>query len=260
MAVLAIVVFVIIPFLFWRGTWFGTRLSDSEVSEYLADRDKPRRVQHALEQIDERLQRGDASARLWHPSLITLAQHPVKEVRITLAWLMGEDPTYPGFHPVLLDLVHDPEPMVRRNAALSLVRLGDRSGKSEITSILRPWELLSDRSGTLQLLVFEGDDTKHGQALARIGGNENDLLRSPITGSVERIHAREGETVRKGQVLFTLLSDQTQQWEALRALYLIGEPSDAAAIEPLTRPEYPELLRRQAQNTLDRISRQGTAR
>ena len=258
MALLAIVVFVIIPYLFWKGTWFGTQLSDPEISEYLGESDKPRKIQHALEQIDQKLRRGDTTVRQWYPQLTGLSDHPVKEVRLTLAWLMGEDAAFEGFHESLLRLVRDPEPMVRRNAALSLVRFNDRTGKGEILSILKPLELASDRSGPLALFVMEGVECRHGQALARIGQSDSDLLRAPITGSVQRIHASAGETVQKGQVVFTILSDETQQWEALRALYLIGDPSDLEAVTPLTGPEYPETLRQQAQNTLDRIK--GTSR
>ena len=50
---------VLLPFLFWRSTWFGRSLSDSEVGEYLADNSKPRHIQHALVQIGERMTRRD---------------------------------------------------------------------------------------------------------------------------------------------------------------------------------------------------------
>src|SRR5512137_12061 len=58
---------VLMPFLFWRSTWFGRTLSDTEVSEYLADNTKPRHIQHALVQIGERMARGDQSAERWYP-------------------------------------------------------------------------------------------------------------------------------------------------------------------------------------------------
>src|SRR5260221_8475391 len=48
---------VLLPFLFWRGTWFGRPLRDAEVSEYLRDNSKPRHIQHALVQIGERMAR-----------------------------------------------------------------------------------------------------------------------------------------------------------------------------------------------------------
>ena len=46
---------VLFPFLFWYLTWFGRRLSDSQIDSYLADASKPRHAQHALVQIGERM-------------------------------------------------------------------------------------------------------------------------------------------------------------------------------------------------------------
>ena len=46
---------VLFPFLFWYMTWFGRKLSDAQITEYMADHGKPRHEQHALVQIGERL-------------------------------------------------------------------------------------------------------------------------------------------------------------------------------------------------------------
>ena len=99
---------------------------------------------------------------------------------------------------------------------------------------------------------------RHVVDVGRLGLATSGILQSQAEAKRQRIHASAGESIRKGQVLFTILSDETQQWEALRALYLIGDPSDLEAVKPLTGPEYPETLRQQAQNTLDRIK--GTSR
>ena len=48
---------VLFPFLFWYYTWFGRKLSDSDIDTYFADTTKPRRTQHALVQVGERLTR-----------------------------------------------------------------------------------------------------------------------------------------------------------------------------------------------------------
>src|SRR5262245_59000662 len=48
---------VLFPFLFWYNTWFGRRLSDAEIERYFADSARPRRAQHALVQIGERMSR-----------------------------------------------------------------------------------------------------------------------------------------------------------------------------------------------------------
>jgi vesicle coat complex subunit len=45
---------------------------------------------------------------------------------------MGFDNTSQEFHNALLKLLHDQEPIVRRNAALALVRFNDNSGREEL--------------------------------------------------------------------------------------------------------------------------------
>src|SRR5277367_2388558 len=118
---------VLMPFLFWWSTWFGRHLSDKQLGEFLNDQKHPRHIQHALVQLGERLTAHDATAARWYPDLVRLSAHPVEEVRNTDAWVMGQDTSQPGFHEALLKMLNDPSPMVRGNAALSLVRFGDRS-------------------------------------------------------------------------------------------------------------------------------------
>src|SRR5579871_216609 len=89
---------VILPFLFWRGTWFGRPLTDAEIGQYLGDTAKPRHAQHALVQIGERLDRGDRGVRQWYPQVAALGDSPVVELRRTAAWIMGHDHSYEPFH------------------------------------------------------------------------------------------------------------------------------------------------------------------
>jgi len=99
---------VILPFLFWYGTWFGRNLTDQETEEYLNQAAvKPRKAQHALVQIGERMTRGDATPHRWYPKIVELASSPNTELRQTVAWIMGQDHTYAAFHDVLLRLSGD---------------------------------------------------------------------------------------------------------------------------------------------------------
>src|SRR5215472_17630627 len=129
---------VLMPFLFWWNTWFGRHLSDKQLTEFLNDEKKPRHIQHALVQLGDRMSRSDAASSKWYPDLVRLASHPVEEVRNTDAWVMGQDTTGSGFHATLLEMLNDPSPMVRGNAALSLVRFGDATGRPQIVSLLEP--------------------------------------------------------------------------------------------------------------------------
>src|SRR6185436_12191674 len=110
----------------------------------------------ALLQIQQRLERGDASAKNWYPQLIVLSGSPETEFRLTVAWLMGFDNTSPEFHNALLKLVHDQEPIVRRNAALALVRFNDPSGREELISMLKPYVLKAPVDGVVASSMHEG--------------------------------------------------------------------------------------------------------
>jgi hypothetical protein len=71
-------------------------------------------INHALVQLGERLSRGQNASR-WYPQVIADSASPNLEIRQTAAWIMGQDHAYAPFHEALLKLLHDPEPMVRRN-------------------------------------------------------------------------------------------------------------------------------------------------
>src|ERR1700733_12811195 len=61
------------PFLFWWNTWFGRKLSDPQLTEYLQDAKKPRHIQQALVQISERMSQHDAAVTRWYPEVVQLA-------------------------------------------------------------------------------------------------------------------------------------------------------------------------------------------
>src|SRR5260370_14562336 len=70
----------LMPFLFWWNTWFGRKLSDQQLTEYLHDTKKPRHIHQALLQVVDRVTRQDATAKQWTPHLVRLAADPVEEV------------------------------------------------------------------------------------------------------------------------------------------------------------------------------------
>src|SRR4029077_2633777 len=132
---------------FWWNTWFGRQLSDKQVSEYLRDEKHPRHIQHALVQLGEHMGRHDAGVQPLYPELVRLASHPIEEVRNTDAWVMGQDTSGAGFHEALLKMLNDSSLIVRGNAALSLVRFGDASGRPQIVALLQPAKVVAPTSG-----------------------------------------------------------------------------------------------------------------
>ncbi len=227
------ILFVVGAFLTWYFTWFGRQLNHTDIATYLADSKHPRKVQHALLQIQERLERQDPSARQWHPQVVALASSGETEVRLTVAWLMGFDNKSSEFQESLLKLLRDPEPVVRRNAALALVRHNDAQGRQELLSILTPYVVSLSSEGVLTSSVKPGDTVARGSLLARIREANDELvaLRSPLRGTVDSVAIEAGARVSSGQPLLSLKSDEESVWEALRGLALIGEPEDAAVIE-----------------------------
>lgn len=230
--------FVLMPFLFWRSTWFGIPLSDEEIGEYLADRGSPRKAQHALSQIADRLLAGDESVRRWYPQVVEQARHPVDEIRITAAWVMGQDNSEPAFRTALLGLLDDPNPMVRRNAALGLVRFADTSGLNEIRVMLRPWPERAPSAGRLRQRLVPGDVVNPGTMVARIAqasGTEQEV-RTRVEGTLERWIVSDGAEVSLGQEIALIAPSERMATQALRALVLVGTPGDLPDVERFAAP------------------------
>src|SRR2546423_13968112 len=80
---------VIVPFIFWYGTWFGRTLSAAEIERYLRDEEQPRHEQHALSQIVARMEQHDEHVRQWYPQITQLVASRHADVRMTAAWVMG---------------------------------------------------------------------------------------------------------------------------------------------------------------------------
>ena len=227
------VLFVAATFLAWYFSWFGRGLSEADISKYLADEGNPRHVQHALLQIQQRMERGDGSAKNWYPQLVALSGNSETEYRLTVAWLMGFDNTSPEFHNALLKLVHDEQPLVRRNAALALVRFNDNSGRAELIATLKPYVLKAPADGTVQSSMREGANVGRRTPLARIEQSDGKLmeLRSPLPGRVNQIFKANGSQVARDEDLLSLNSDEDSIFEALRGLAIIGMKDDLPVIE-----------------------------
>jgi len=246
---------VLFPFLFWYNTWFGRPLSDSALDDYFADRAKPRHIQHALVQVGERLSRHHTASR-WYPRVLAEAGSPNLEIRQTAAWIMGQDSAYQPFHQALLKLVHDPEPMVRRNAALGLAAFADAAARPELIAMLHPYEVRAVVAGPVRYRLKLGDYVNPGTLLARVGQAE---VRSPAPGELRSLERKEGDAVTPGDPLAELSVDQNHVWEALRALYLIGQPDDLEDVQHFTRPVpgISEKVVRQAELTAQAIQSRG---
>src|SRR5205085_7663778 len=132
---------------------------------YLRD-GNARHAQHALSQIAERVEGRDekgragkksdgADASRWYPQVAALSRSDVADLRMTAAWVMGLDHRSEELRAALVPLLDDPEPIVRRNAALALVRFGDPRCRAELLAMLRPYAVKANagRRGLTALTV-----------------------------------------------------------------------------------------------------------
>ncbi len=252
------VLVLLITFLFWYQTWFGRRLSDAEMTEYLADTSAPHKIQHAVAQLSERMARGDATARQWYPQLLALARNPAPQLRLMGAWAMGQDNRSEEFHQALRGLLADPEPLVRWNAALGLVRFGDAAGEPQLRAMLQPFTVRASRAGTLHYKVKELDELRGGASVARLevgkGAKPLDIV-CPISGAFAERLVKDGAEVAADEPIALVRPDEAQVWESLRALYLVGQTQDLLDVERYARdvPGMSERIRRQAELTAQAI-------
>ena len=219
---------VLMPFLFWWNTWFGRHLSDQQMTEYLHDDKKPRHIQHALVQLEERMSHQDATATRWYPDLLRLARHPVEEVRNTDAWVRG-------------------------NAALSLVRFRDATGRPQIVALLQPAHITAPAAGTIVDADRPGTAIHQGGLIAKLSVSRSSSpleIRSPIPGRIRSV-MQTGANVVAGSEVAVIDPATEQVWEALRALYVIGQAEDVPAVRPYERelPDISDDVRRQAEET-----------
>lgn len=248
---------VLVPFLFWQDVWFGRVLTDQELENFLSQPENARQIQHALAQLSERIQKGDRQVRRWYGYVIQLSSHPIPEIRNTAVWLMGQDSDYAEFKPALRLCLKDEDLLVKRNAALSLVRFGDPSGKPELRDMLRFTPISAPASGQLSLRVEEAQEVRREALLLRLTSLESGAVEevyAPVPGIVSQPMADHGAWVKEGERLLVLAPDPNHVWEALRGLYLIGNRGDLLFIETILLDErLPEPIRNQAQLAMDAI-------
>ncbi len=249
--------FIILPFLSWYGTSFWRPLNDEEIEKYLNDEGKPRHVQHALEQIDKRIVSGDESVKKWYPQVIRAAERTLPDLRMSSAWVMGDDNKSEEFHAALKTLLNDSEPAVRRMAALSLSRFNDESARAELLSMLRPFAVKMPFAGTLNTILPVGSPVSREAMVARARDEKGNVqeVRAPVAGKIVRVSAVDGTSLAAGAELLVLAPDGKNVWEALRALYLIGGVEDVPEIERYAQgvPGMSEEIKKQAALTAEAI-------
>lgn len=239
---------VLMPFLFWRGTWFGRPLSDQQLETYLHD-NNPSHAQHALLQLGNRMAHKDPTVEVWYPELVELAAAPDEVVRAASARVMGEDSSSSVFHDQLRQMLDDDSSAVRQEAALSLARFGDGAGHDLILALLQPWKAGAPRPGRVVELAMGGMNITPDGVLVKLdcGGSLVDI-HPPHAGRVGSALVHPGEQVAAGAELVTLEPSADFAWRGLRALTSIGRSEDLPTVDAYLNfsPLVHERIRQQA--------------
>lgn len=248
---------ILVPFLVWQARRDRSSLSVAQMERDLTHINHPRQTQRALSLVADAMIRGDKSADRWYPDVARLASCPVPRIRETAAWVMGQGNAVPQFHDTLLKLLHDPQPLVRMNAALALVRFHDASGHAEIIRMLTGEPLLAPKSGRLERMLNVGQRVQMDTVVARIIKGKKDMdVVAGVPGSLSRWTAAGGATVAAGDPIAVLAPTSSMVRQALHALDLIGQPGDLNVIAPYARgiPGMPAQVAEQARYTMQEIS------
>ena len=221
------------------------------MGQCLSDTSVPHKTQHALAQLSDRVARGDATAKRWYPEIVRLAGNKEPQLRSMAAWVMGQDSQCEAFHQSLRGLLDDPAPLVRSNAALGLARFGDAAGEPQLQAMLQPLTLDAPQSGTLKFRLREKDKVQSGDIVARIstanGAHPVDVV-SPLAGTIARLAAKDGGHVGAGDAIAIIGPGDTQVFEALRALVLVGHAETLPEVDRFAAgvQGMPERVRQQA--------------
>jgi len=261
LAILAIAIsFVVMPFLFWRASWFGAPMNARDIAEALAPGAEPRKTQHALAQLATAMDQHNPAARQWYPQIAAQAKHADPQIRLNAAWVMGQDNTVPEFHKALTALLADPDAMVRVNAALALVRFADPAGRPQLLAVLQPYTVTAPATGfttaTFRPRLKEREAVRSGTLVARMDSSAGEIeIRSPVPGTLEHWLQSAGAQIVPSQPVCILGPDPQSAFEALRALYLIGRPEDAVTVAAFLRTsgDLPANVAEQARLTLQAL-------
>jgi pyruvate/2-oxoglutarate dehydrogenase complex dihydrolipoamide acyltransferase (E2) component len=144
-----------------------------------------------------------------------------------------------------------------------LVRFGDAAGRLQIVALLAPARIVAPVAGRVIDTDNVGTAIHQGGLIAKLqNGQQTTEVRSPINGRIRSLSVAKGAEVTEGAELASVDPGAEQVWEALRALYLVGQPEDLPAIRIYQRdlPEIPDRVKQQAvlteQAIRDRAARQ----
>ena len=124
--------------------------------------------------------------------------------------------------------------------------------------MLKSYPVHADTGGAVELIVKEAGTAVAANApLARIQQADGKTveIRAPEAGRVESLSVADGAKVEAGGEVMVLSPSADQVWEALRALYFVGQLEDIPSVQRYLRPisTMPDKIQKQAASTLEAI-------
>ena len=236
--VLLAVALVAVPGMFWWGTWFGRRLGDAELIERLSGDAKPRHVQHAVHEIARRLDEARPGSDRWCTELVRVSRRDEVEVRVGAAWAMQFDSVRPEFVERLREMVRDPAPTVRRNAATSLARGGDDAGLHVLREMLSTHTVLSPVPGDVTALLAADQPVREGLSVAsiRLASGETYEVRAELPGHVVETAVKIGAPIGAGEPLLSVAPSDDHLRNGIAGLALVGRREDVPLVRGWADP------------------------
>jgi pyruvate/2-oxoglutarate dehydrogenase complex dihydrolipoamide acyltransferase (E2) component len=131
----------------------------------------------------------------------------------------------------------------------------------QIVALLQPATINAPVAGKVTDTDKPATSIHQGGLVAKIQNNQGTTeVRSPISGRIRTLTVATGADVNAGAQIATVDPAAEQVWEALRALYLIGQPDDLPAVRAYERdlPDISDRLRQQAALTEQAIRDRAT--
>lgn len=229
---------IALTWLVWHQTWFGARLSDDDLIASMAPSASARSAQHGIEEITHRL--GRPGADRWAKLLVETSRRAEDPVRVSAAWAMQYDAGREEFVARLKEMVaSDASVLVRRNAATSLAKAGDASGRAVLRSMLEAFTVGSPEAGVVKsLLAVEAPVVEGGPvaSLTKDDGTEAKAA-SPVPGVVLERKAADGARVAAGAPLVVLAPDDRHALNAAFGLALVGTKDDVELLSLASAPQ-----------------------
>lgn len=252
---LAAIPLILLPFTFWYMVWHGSSLQPDEIQSALAEPLRPGNAGAILLRMGERISRGDKSTAQWYPRIVQLAQHESPQLRRTVAWAMGKDLQFPDFRKTLHTLLRDPDPRVRRAAAISLAQGGDPASREALLEAIAPQAVRSGIAGSVRMRIQPADTATADTAVALVGDT---FVEAGIAGTVKRLLVKDGDLVSRDQALLEMIAPPEELVDALRALTHTGNSADVAAVRKCAEEvtgQYKDLIQTEAERTIRAISK-----